>query len=90
MQLQPVDIHSPNPDFKKAFAVATKEGAEGFLTLPPPLMVIYRKEIVAAIAKTKLPAIYHNRDLLDVGGLMSYGPNLADSFRRAATFLIRF
>ena len=36
---------------------------------------------------SKLPAIYHNRDFLDVGGLMSYGPNLADSFKRAATYV---
>ena len=42
---------------------------------------------MALAAGSKLPAIYHNRDFLDVGGLMSYGPNLADSFKRAATYV---
>ena len=87
VQLQSLEVHSPNPDFKGAFAAATKERAEAFLTLPPPLMAIYRKEIVMLVAESKLPAIYHNRDFLDVGGLMSYGPNLADSFKRAATYV---
>jgi len=87
VQLQPLDVHSPNPDFKGAFAAAKKQRAEAFLTLPPPLMAIYRKEIVALVAEGKLPAIYHNRDFMDAGGLMSYGPNLADSFKRAATYV---
>jgi putative ABC transport system substrate-binding protein len=42
---------------------------------------------VALVAESKLPAIYHNRDFVDVGGLMSYGPNLADSFKRAAIYV---
>jgi putative ABC transport system substrate-binding protein len=42
---------------------------------------------VALVAESKLPAIYRNRDFVDVGGLMSYGPNLADSFKRAAIYV---
>jgi putative ABC transport system substrate-binding protein len=39
------------------------------------------------VAKSRLPAIFPGSDFVDSGGLMSYGPNLADSFKRAATFV---
>jgi putative ABC transport system substrate-binding protein len=38
-------------------------------------------------AKNRLPAVYMERDYVDAGGLMSYGPNVADLFRRAATYV---
>jgi putative ABC transport system substrate-binding protein len=50
-------------------------------------MAFHQKEIVALVAKSRLPAIFHNADFVDSGGLMSYGPSLIDSFKRAATFV---
>jgi putative ABC transport system substrate-binding protein len=38
-------------------------------------------------AKNRLPAVYMERDYVDAGGLLSYGPNVADLFRRAATYV---
>ena len=38
-------------------------------------------------AKNRLPAVYHVREFVDAGGLMAYGPNVADLFRRAATYV---
>jgi putative ABC transport system substrate-binding protein len=38
-------------------------------------------------AKHRLPTVYTSRDFVDVGGLMTYGPSLADSFRRAAAYV---
>ena len=38
-------------------------------------------------AKNRLPAVYSSRDFVDAGGLMSYGPDFADLFRRAATYV---
>ena len=87
VQLQSLEVRSPNPDFKGAFGAATKGRADAFLTLTPPLMAFHRKEIVALVAKSRLPAIFHSRDFVDDGGLMSYGPDLLDSFRRAATYV---
>ena len=46
-----------------------------------------RRRLVDLAAKNRLPAVYTSRLYVDVGGLMSYGPNLADSFRRAATYV---
>jgi putative ABC transport system substrate-binding protein len=46
-----------------------------------------RKRLVDLAAKNRLPAVYGQREFVDAGGLMSYGANLADLFRRAATYL---
>ena len=87
MQLQPLDVSLANPDFKGAFGAATKGRADAFLTLTPAIVAFYRKEIVTLVAKSRLPAIYHSRGFVEDGGLMSYGANLADSFKRAAFYV---
>ena len=48
-----------------------------------------RRRLVDLAAKNRLPAVYAWREFVDVGGLMSYGPNLADLSRRAATYVDR-
>jgi len=50
------------------------------------MFVKERRRLVDLAAKIRLPAVYGSRESVDAGGLMSYGPNLADSFRRAATY----
>jgi len=46
-----------------------------------------RRHLVDLAAKTRLPAVYPQRDFVDAGGLLSYGPNGPDLFRRAATYV---
>jgi putative ABC transport system substrate-binding protein len=46
-----------------------------------------RRRLVDLAAKNRLPAVYPQREFVDAGGLMAYGPNLADVFRRAATYV---
>jgi putative ABC transport system substrate-binding protein len=46
-----------------------------------------RRRLVDLAAKHRLPTVYTSRDFVDVGGLMTYGPSLADSFRRAAAYV---
>src|SRR6266536_3468618 len=46
-----------------------------------------RRRLVALAAKTRLPAVYTLREFVDAGGLMAYGPNAADLFRRAAVYV---
>jgi putative ABC transport system substrate-binding protein len=46
-----------------------------------------RRRLVDLAAKHRLPAVYQVREFVDAGGLMSYGPNLADMYRRAATYV---
>jgi putative ABC transport system substrate-binding protein len=50
-------------------------------------MEVYRQQIVAFTATQRLPAIFHTRGFVDAGGLMSYGVNVPDLYRRAATFV---
>ena len=50
-------------------------------------MFTERRRLVDLAAKKRLPAVYGPRESVDAGGLMSYGPNLADVFRRAATYV---
>src|SRR5437867_3855759 len=47
----------------------------------------YPSRIVESVARARLPAIYAFRQFADAGGLMSYGPNIPDSFRRAAVYV---
>ena len=46
-----------------------------------------RRRLVDLAAKHRLPAVYQSREFVDAGGLMAYGPNFADLFRRAATYV---
>ena len=51
------------------------------------MLINERRRLVNLAAKHRLPAVYPWREAVDAGGFMAYGPNLADSFRRAATYV---
>jgi putative tryptophan/tyrosine transport system substrate-binding protein len=70
-----------------AFEAITHEHPEVLLLLVDPFTVSQRARIVEFAAEQKLPAIYESRDFVDVGGLISYGPNIPDQYRRAATYV---
>jgi putative ABC transport system substrate-binding protein len=57
--------------------------------LPDPLTFTARNQVVALAAKHRLPAVYWQREYVDSGGLISYGANVADQFRRAAWYVDR-
>jgi putative tryptophan/tyrosine transport system substrate-binding protein len=58
--------------------------ARGLIATPSPLLAAHRDRLVAFAATRGLPAIYFSEEFADAGGLMSYGPSIADSYRRAA------
>jgi putative ABC transport system substrate-binding protein len=62
-------------------------GIEGVLHADTPLFVTHRARLVDAVAGSRLPAIYPARVYVEAGGLMSYGPNLPDLWRRAAAYV---
>src|SRR3712207_4212183 len=76
-------------DFEGAFETATTERAEALITLGGTLVVVHRPRIIALAAQHRLPAMYHEREAVVAGGLMGYGVNLPDLFRRAATYVDR-
>jgi len=55
--------------------------------LPSVMFINERRRLVDLVAKNRLPAVYIAREFVDAGGLMSYGPSIADSFRGAATYV---
>ena len=55
--------------------------------LPSTMFFVERRRLVDLAAKNRLPAVYTWREFVDAGGLMSYGANLADMYRRAATYV---
>jgi putative ABC transport system substrate-binding protein len=74
-------------EIEHAFASFTKARAQGLIVLPHAIMTERRMRIVDLAAKHRLPGMYPFREFAEAGGLMSYGPNLPDSFRRAATYV---
>jgi putative ABC transport system substrate-binding protein len=75
--------------FEKVFAALNKERPDGLYVLGGPLMNANRKRIVDLAAKSRLPSVYSRRESVDAGGLMYYGADLADSYRRVATYVDR-
>src|SRR5215510_4773763 len=67
----------------------TQAHVEALTLLQSPMFFIKREQLTALAVKNRLPAIYPTREFVDAGGLMSYGPDLADLFRRGATYVDR-
>jgi putative ABC transport system substrate-binding protein len=64
-------------------------GADGVIVLPSGLFYNFDRDVVALINAARLPAIYPEREYADDGGLMAYGANVPDNFRRAADYVDR-
>jgi putative tryptophan/tyrosine transport system substrate-binding protein len=86
LQLQAVEVRTPS-DFDRAFEAMARTRPGALITLPDGMLLDNRARIVAFAAQSRLPAIFPDRDFAEAGGLMTYGPNLAANFRRAAAFV---
>ena len=74
-------------DFERVFAALSKQRPEGLYVPPGPLMAANEKRIAGFALKSRLPSVYSNSEAVDAGGLMYYGADLADSYRRGATYV---
>ena len=74
-------------DFDRAFLEMTTARAGALTVLGSSMFLSERRRLVDLAAKNRLPAMYAWREGVDAGGLMAYGPDLADLFRRAATYV---
>jgi putative ABC transport system substrate-binding protein len=84
MRLQVLRVSRPE-DLEVAFAHARRNRAEALIVLSSAFFYARRAQLVALAAKHQLPAIYHQKEfVVGSGGLMSYGPDFHDLFRRAA------
>jgi putative ABC transport system substrate-binding protein len=86
LTLQPWEVRTVG-GFDKVFAALDKERPDGLYVAGSTLMYSSEKRIVGFALKSRLPSIYQNREAVDAGGLMSYGADLADSYRRVATYV---
>ena len=71
-------------EVETSLAAAAKAGAGGLVVLETPVLISLRQQIVDTAAALRMPAIYSIRDFVDVGGLLSYGPDARQLYRRAA------
>ena len=86
VQLQLLPARGPD-DFDGAFAAMAKERAEALLVVADALFVVHRARLADLAARNRLPSMHGLRENVEAGGLMSYGPNIAASWRRAAVFV---
>jgi putative ABC transport system substrate-binding protein len=71
------------------FALLSKERPDGLYVAGSPLTNANQKRIVDFALKSRLPSMYTTREAIDIGGLMYYGADLADSYRRVAYYVDR-
>ncbi len=86
VKLQPVEARSPN-DLDRAFATIKEARPNGLIVVPDRLLLAYRASIVQFMTKNRLPGMFPFRDFVQEGGLMAYGPDYTDMYRRAATYV---
>jgi ABC-type uncharacterized transport system substrate-binding protein len=84
--LRYLDVLDPK-DIETAFRAALKGRADAVLLLGNPILNSHRKQIVDLAAKHRLPATYARPEYVEAGGLMYYGTNYNDLYRRAATYV---
>ena len=89
LTIQPWEVRDAD-GFERVFAALSKERPDGLYVLAAgPLMSANQKRIVDFALKSRLPSMYGNRESVDAGGLMYYGADLADSYRRVAYYVDR-
>jgi ABC-type uncharacterized transport system substrate-binding protein len=85
-ELLSIEVRAPD-EIDGAFAAMSRWHADALVVLGGPLAMNQRSRIAELAASHKLPAIYYEREIVAVGGLMSYGADLKDMTRRAATYV---
>ena len=86
VRLQPLEVRDPT-EFEKAFAAMTRERAGALLVLSDSTLLTQRERIADLAAKSRLPAVSGMRAHAEAGGLIAYGANIFDIWRRAATYV---
>src|SRR5882724_1781933 len=81
LTIQPWEVRDTN-GFEKVFAALSKQRPDGLYVTGGALVGGNRKRIVGFAIKSRLPSVYNNRQFVEAGGLMSYGADQADSYRR--------
>jgi putative tryptophan/tyrosine transport system substrate-binding protein len=86
LRLHSMEISSADK-IESAFQEAAKVCCAALTVTQNPVLTSGRKQVVDLAAKYRLPTIYHQGEFVEIGGLMSYGPDQAEPYRRAATYV---
>jgi len=86
IEVQSLEVRGPD-DFDGAFDTARKQRPDALITVEDPLTFSHQKRIADFATGQQLPSLYGFREFVVAGGLMSYGANVADLFRRAASYV---
>jgi putative ABC transport system substrate-binding protein len=76
-------------DFEGAFSTMSREHVGGFLVVSAPLFNSQRAPLFELALKHRLPGMFSTKDYVEAGGLMSYGADFSDLYRRAATYIAK-
>jgi len=82
----PVDARNPE-EIERGFAAMKRERADAVIILGDTFFIGQRRQITDLATRNRLPAMYSFREDVEAGGLMSYGQNIGDFYRRAATYV---
>ena len=88
VEVSPIGIRDAG-DIDQAIAAFARSSSEGIIVTGSALAAVHHKLIVALAARHNVPAVYFQRFFVDVGGLISYGPDYLDQYRRAASYVDR-
>ena len=88
VDVRPVDPHNPD-DIERAFSAIARDGRGGLVVTSSRPARVHRELIVTLAARHRMPAIYAFRVYVAASGLMFYGPDATDPYRRAAGYVDR-
>jgi putative ABC transport system substrate-binding protein len=88
VRLQTVEARGP-ADLDRAFADMVRARADALTVLSTPMFLSERRRLADLAAARRLPTVFSFREYVEAGGLMSYGPDVADMSRRSATYVDR-
>jgi putative tryptophan/tyrosine transport system substrate-binding protein len=86
VQLRRLEVQGPR-DLDRPFAAITREKIGALIVLPSPMFLSERRLLVDLAAKNRLPAMFFLTEFVEAGGLMSYGPNFPELWRRTAFYV---
>jgi putative ABC transport system substrate-binding protein len=89
IQLQSLELATSNPDLEAAFEVANKAQVSALITIRNPVLRRYTNAIAQLATKNRLPSVHEGSESVEAGGLMSYGTNDAENYKRAAYYVDR-
>jgi putative ABC transport system substrate-binding protein len=85
MEVGPINVRDAS-EIERAIAAFARANS-GLVVIGSAVVAFHRHRIIALAARDKLPAVYQERSYVDSGGLISYGPNFIDQYRRAAGYV---